>query len=238
MSGKKSFILYDDMAAPIETLSDKEAGILFKHIFAYRNNTNGLKPLEGGAAMAFQFIKQQITRDSEKWEDRAKRSRENGSKGGRPVKTPKPRKPSGLKNNPENPVGDPKPVNANANANVNGNVTVNANVKIKNPDYVEMVDLLISRIEGNNPKYFYGKNKEQKRDNWYEDIRLLKEKDRRTIEEIRRIINWCQSDSFWKSNILSASKLRNKFPQLELRSKIKSSETKPDYNEDAIIGVI
>lgn len=225
MSEKKSFILYDDMALPIKVLSDEEAGKLLKHIFAYRNNTNGLEPLEGGGAVAFQFIKQQLDRDSTKWETSAARSRENGSKGGRPPKRGNPVNPVGYFGNPDEPR---KPVNV--------NVNVNATVKEdKNPDYIEMVDLLISRIEENNPKYFYGKNKELKRTNWYNDIRLIKEKDKRTIDEIRTVINWCQSDSFWKTNILSTAKLRKQFSALELQAKKITSNTS-DYNQDAVIG--
>ena len=227
MSEKKSFLLYDDMAAPVETLSDEEAGQLFKYIFAYRNKTNGVKPLGVGAAMAFQFIKQQLERDGVKWEEKAENSRKNGSKGGRPPKEIE---------NPENPVGyfetqktqwaiskPRKPVNGNVNVNVN----VNGNEKNKNPDYVEMVDLLISKIEENDPKYFFGKNKNTKRDNWYDHIRLLVEKDKRTLEEIKHVINWCQSDDFWKTNILSTFKLRKQFGALIIKTNIISESNKP-----------
>jgi len=226
---KKSFLLYDDMAAPIETLSDEDAGRLLKHIFAYRNNTNGLEPLTGGVAMAFQFIKQQIERDTEKWEERAERSRKNGSKGGRPPKNKKPGKPSGLFRNPENPDEPRKPVNVNVNVNVNDNVK-----KIKNPNYVEMVDLLISRIEENDPLYFKN-NKETKRNNWYNPIRLLVEKDKIPLEEIRKVIDWCQSDPFWKTNILSTTKLREKFPDLHMKMVSKSTSSVP--KEDNIIRI-
>ncbi len=227
MSEKKSFVLYDDMAAPVEVLSDEEAGKLLKHIFAYRNNTNGLKPLTGGGGVAFQFIKQQIERDGVKWEGSAKNARKNGCKGGRPPIPANPTNPLGYSTNPNKPN---KPVNVNVNANVN----VNVKKKKKNPNYVEMVDLLISRIEKNDPKYFRGQDLKTKRENWYEPIRLLVEKDERTIKEIRDVINWCQSDDFWKSNILSTRKLRKQFSTFVI--KMNRTNTEDVSYRDAIIG--
>ena len=41
--------------------------------------------------------------------------------------------------------------------------------------------------------------------------------DRRTPEEISALIQWSQRDNFWKSNILSMGKLREKFDQLALK---------------------
>ena len=40
-----------------------------------------------------------------------------------------------------------------------------------------------------------------------------------TWEEISMIIDWCQADMFWKSNILSAGKFREKIVQLENQMK-------------------
>ena len=49
---------------------------------------------------------------------------------------------------------------------------------------------------------------------WANDIRLMHERDARSYDDIKRIIEWCQQDSFWKNNILSASKLRKQFGKL------------------------
>lgn len=38
-------------------------------------------------------------------------------------------------------------------------------------------------------------------------------------KEIKKIINWCQDDNFWKTNILSAAKLREKIITLENKTK-------------------
>lgn len=49
---------------------------------------------------------------------------------------------------------------------------------------------------------------------WANDIRLMHERDARSYDDIKRIIEWCQQDSFWQNNILSASKLRKQFGKL------------------------
>jgi len=53
---------------------------------------------------------------------------------------------------------------------------------------------------------------------WSEDIEKLIRIDHRTPDEIYHVIQWTQQDDFWKSNILSASKLREQFPQLWLKA--------------------
>ena len=49
---------------------------------------------------------------------------------------------------------------------------------------------------------------------WANDIRLMHERDARSYDDIKRIIEWCQQDSFWQNNILSTSKLRKQFGKL------------------------
>ena len=39
-----------------------------------------------------------------------------------------------------------------------------------------------------------------------------------TQEQVSAAIRWCQSDEFWRSNILSMSKLRDKYEQLRLQA--------------------
>lgn len=71
---------------------------------------------------------------------------------------------------------------------------------------------LLKSIRANNPGF-----KEPNLQKWSEDIRLLIERDNRLPEEITYVIDWCQQDSFWKTNILSPSKLRKQYDQLVLK---------------------
>lgn len=71
---------------------------------------------------------------------------------------------------------------------------------------------LFEKIKENNPKH-----KEPLFDSWANDIRLMRERDNRTLQDIKDVIDWCQNDSFWKSNILAAGKLRKQFDQLYMK---------------------
>jgi hypothetical protein len=69
--------------------------------------------------------------------------------------------------------------------------------------------------------------------------------DKRSLDDIRITIDFATSDTFWKSNILSTAKLRDKFDTLFIQSKKMPVKQKPkannftnydqrDYDYDAI----
>lgn len=49
---------------------------------------------------------------------------------------------------------------------------------------------------------------------WADAERLLIDRDGRTAEQVEAIIRWSQADEFWRANVLSMAKLREKFAQL------------------------
>lgn len=61
---------------------------------------------------------------------------------------------------------------------------------------------------------------------WSKDIDLMIQKDKRTSDQIEQVIEFSQKDSFWKANILSAGKLRDKFDTLWLQK----DRTNKSYN--------
>ena len=92
---KKSFILYTDIKAIVDKLSDEYAGMLLKHILAYVNDEN---PTTDDLLLeiAFEPIKQQFKRDLLKWEDIKSKRSEAGKLGGRPKKQTKAKKANGF----------------------------------------------------------------------------------------------------------------------------------------------
>lgn len=78
--------------------------------------------------------------------------------------------------------------------------------------YQQLAHRLATQIEANGSK-FPSITKQ-----WINDIRLTIEVDGRTPAQMEYIIDWCQNDSFWRTNILSPSKLRAKFDQLRLNA--------------------
>ncbi|MDW7787253.1 hypothetical protein R4E38_10570 [Morganella morganii] len=52
---------------------------------------------------------------------------------------------------------------------------------------------------------------------WANDVRLMREQDGRTHSDICQMFKFANQDNFWKSNILSPAKLREKWTQLEAK---------------------
>ena len=73
---------------------------------------------------------------------------------------------------------------------------------------------LLDYILINNPNY-----KMPNLQNWAQHIDYMIRLDKRTPEQINDIIVFSQEDSFWKSNVLSTEKLRQKFDQLWIKKK-------------------
>ena len=73
----------------------------------------------------------------------------------------------------------------------------------------ELAELLLSLIKQNTPTF-----KQPNVGMWANHIRLLREQDGRTLEQIEFVIRWSQKDTFWQANILSTKKLREKFDTL------------------------
>ena len=100
MNSKTSFLLFTDLAEPVNNLSDEDAGQLFKAIFEYEKGEES-QGLSSAASVALTFIKQQLDRCDENYERRCAANRQNGLKGGRPTKPKKPTGLSGLSKKPK-----------------------------------------------------------------------------------------------------------------------------------------
>jgi len=79
----------------------------------------------------------------------------------------------------------------------------------------EQGELLKSLVLRNNPTSKTPKNLLS----WVTEIDKLKRIDGKSDVDVEAVIRWCQDDLFWRSNILSGGKLREKFDQLFLKMK-------------------
>ena len=77
----------------------------------------------------------------------------------------------------------------------------------------QLAEYLFEEMKKNNPEA-------RKPDfhKWANDIRLMMEIDNRKEEQVRNMITWSQSNDFWKGNILSAKKLRDKYDQMKVQA--------------------
>lgn len=53
---------------------------------------------------------------------------------------------------------------------------------------------------------------------WRTEARLILDRDGRELDKALRLIDWCQDDPFWKSNILSMHKFRAQYDRLRLQA--------------------
>ncbi len=90
------------------------------------------------------------------------------------------------------------------------------------PDVERLCARLADRIEANGCKRpAVGKK-------WRDAARLMIDRDGRTEQQITAAIDWCQDNEFWRSNILSMPKLREKYDQLRMQA-----SRKPGNNRQA-----
>ena len=77
---KKSFLIYLEYEEQFDLLTDEELGQLMRTIIKYENGKT-IPELNGMVKMAFSFIKQQLDRDKEKWNQEKTKRSEAGKKG-------------------------------------------------------------------------------------------------------------------------------------------------------------
>ena len=77
MAENKSIMLYLDTYKQWEMLTDTQAGILIKALFAYASTGEQLRTDDGMVSMAFSFITAQIDRDNEKWAETCRKRAES-----------------------------------------------------------------------------------------------------------------------------------------------------------------
>lgn len=82
------------------------------------------------------------------------------------------------------------------------------------PDVIEILDHLDAQISANDPERTLPKRNKRNVD----AARLLLDRDGRTIEQVKAAIDFSQGDEFWRTNILSMSKLRDQYDQLRLKA--------------------
>lgn len=62
---------------------------------------------------------------------------------------------------------------------------------------------------------------------WQDACRLMIERDDRDPVKITNAIKWCQADEFWRANILSMPKLREKYDQIRLAAQRQANGGRP-----------
>lgn len=103
---------------------------------------------------------------------------------------------------------------------------------IPRPEIDHLCTLLADLIEANGSKRpNIGKG-------WHDAARLMIDKDGRTPAQVENAIRWCQASEFWRANVMSMPKLREKYDQLRLaalRDKKRGDEPEPEDVRDGFL---
>ena len=231
---KKSFVAYSDWQDTFNALPDDKAGQLIKHLFAYVNDEN---PVTDDILInaVFANIKQQLKRDLKKWESISKQRVEYGRIGGLKSAQAKASKSKHKLPNASKPKQNQHDT---VTVNVNDTVTVNVNYKkillseINSDDYKINEDHLeiaksFQQLFINNLRDVGIENSapEKAKGTWIDDIRLMLEVDKRTVDQCKTVFKFLKINDFWKANILSTSKLRKQFENLLIKSKYEKRQS-------------
>ncbi len=100
------------------------------------------------------------------------------------------------------------------------------NIYCPNSDEFRLAELLFSMIKKRNPKH-----KSPNLSAWARHIDYMVRIDGRSVQDIERVITWCQSDQFWQNNILSTDKLRKQFDQLFMKMNTSSKSSGKSFEE-------
>jgi len=97
------------------------------------------------------------------------------------------------------------------------------------PDIDGIIQGFSELLKANDVKHKPGKN-------WHDAARLLIDKDGYTPEQIMYVARFATTDEFWKSNILSIPKLRDKFESLKIKAQAQA-RPKPSTGAQARLQV-
>lgn len=151
----------------------------------------------------------------EKSRRNGKKGAAHGVKGGRPTKTPdgvseEPR--VGLSNKPPLALA-PAPAPKEERTSLSRAAARTKKELSEGSEPYRLAVLLRDEIRKNDPGFPGPKNLQA----WATEIERTIRLDKREPREIAKVIVWCQEDSFWRSNVLSAAKLREHFTKLKMK---------------------
>ncbi len=206
---RKSFIIHNDSLDILDDLTDEQCGELFRAIRSYQFLEEiNLSPI---VKIAFSPFRNQFARDSEKYEKLCEKNRLIA-------------------------VNRHK---RNVTKSTSGNQSLPSVTKSTDSDSDSDSD-----SDNKNmglAKWIYQgvltiapKTKKPNFEKWADDIRLMINIDKHTHHEIAKVFKWANKDQFWKTNILSPAKLRQKYSQLHA----KMNANKPDVERQSPVKML
>ncbi len=91
---------------------------------------------------------------------------------------------------------------------------------------VRMAELLFNLILERHPNH-----KKPDIQKWALHIDRMIRLDSRSVEDIEKVTKWCQSDEFWKNNVLSTASLRKNYDTLWLKADLNGKQKVKRFDE-------
>ncbi|RXM57312.1 hypothetical protein [Clostridium tetani] len=113
------------------------------------------------------------------------------------------------------------------NNNVNNDNNVNKNIFTFDSIEYKLSEHLFKHVKGNNPNA-----KEPNLQKWAKTFDYILRIDKRDLDEVKRLIEFCQKHHFWYKNILSANKFREKYDRLILEFNEKNKQCNNKQNKE------
>ena len=212
MEPKKSFVFYLSWRSAINLLNDSQKAELLNAIFDYVSG-EAVFINDGGVNICFEFIKSDIERDLEKWENVKNKRSEAGKKGGRPPKENESEKQTKAKKAnafsekqtkakkanafSEKQTKAKKAVNVNVDVNVDNNniILTDNSTDNKQNNIIEKKDIKnISKYNStdNNDIFFISKKEEEKEKDWRKDFNVYLSELREEVDKILCDAEWME----------------------------------------------
>ena len=204
---RKSFILHYDSLNVLDDLSDEQAGLLFKAIKAYHFDDE--LTLDTLTNIAMSPFRNQFERDAEKYEKLCEKNRLIAESRYNTKST-------------TGKAGDQTLPKATKSTDNDSKSDSDSDSKVTNT-----LPIVIDKFSNDDlrcAEWFYSRllvlNSEHKKPDikkWADVIRLMREIDKRTYQQISDLFLWVNTDDFWQGNILSPVKLRKQWDALTIK---------------------
>ena len=197
MEPKKSFVFYLSWRSAINLLNDSQKAELLNAIFDYVAG----EPVfinDGGVNICFEFIKSDLERDLEKWENIKNKRSEAGKMGGRPSKINEDEKQTKAKKANaflEKQTKAKKAVNVNVNVDDNNIILTDNSTDNKQNNIIEKKEIKnISKYNStdNNDIFLISKKEEEKEKDWRKDFNVYLSELREEVDKILCDAEWME----------------------------------------------
>lgn len=162
----------------------------------------GLVEVSDGGVLMHDYLAHQQSRDAV--QALSEKRRVAGAKGGRA-------KASRVANDVASATANAKPTRSEDVPDTDREIEPNGSI-VSRPDVEAICEHLADRVEGN------GSPRPRITKAWRDAARLMLDRDARSADQIHKAIDWCQDHDFWRANVMSMPKLREKYDQMRLQA--------------------